>query len=167
MLISRRAARSSRKRKVGAIRSGDPHRPYFAPQVCALYLDVRSVPGQDPLATKAEISQVLSDIGLAHEIDLYHFRPGYEARNIDRLEQAVRRAHSANFGAEPPEPFVETSSMWRDLNVFNEVGISALTYGPRAAIHSYKRALTIDSLYQAARVYARTAVDLCNQEKVK
>jgi acetylornithine deacetylase/succinyl-diaminopimelate desuccinylase-like protein len=155
------------KAQVGAIRSGDPHRPYFAPQVCALYLDVRSVPGQDPLATKAEISQVLSDIGLAHEIDLYHFRPGYEARNIDRLEQAVRRAHSANFGAEPPEPFVETSSMWRDLNVFNEVGISALTYGPRAAIHSYKRALTIDSLYQAARVYARTAVDLCNQEKVK
>ena len=57
--------------------------------------------------------------------------------------------------------------MWRDLNVFNEVGIPALTYGPRAATHSYKRALTIDSLYQAARVYARTAVDLCNQEKVK
>jgi hypothetical protein len=42
------------KAQVGAIRSGDPHRPYFAPQVCTLYLDVRSVPGQDPLATKAE-----------------------------------------------------------------------------------------------------------------
>jgi hypothetical protein len=109
---------------------------------------------------------VLSDIGLAHTIELYHFRPGYEARNIDRLAQAVRRAHSGNFGTEPPEPFVETSSMWRDLNVFNELGIPALTCGPRAVTHSYKRALTIDSLYQAARVYARTAIDLCNQEKV-
>jgi acetylornithine deacetylase/succinyl-diaminopimelate desuccinylase-like protein len=155
------------KAQVGAIRSGDPHRPIFATQVCTLYLDVRSVPGQDPLATKAEISRVLSDLGLAHTIELYHFRPGYEARDIEPLEQAVRRAHAANFGSEPPAPFVETSSMWRDLNAFNEVGIPALTYGPRAAAHSYKRALTIDSLYQAARVYARTAVDLCDREKPK
>jgi acetylornithine deacetylase/succinyl-diaminopimelate desuccinylase-like protein len=154
------------KAQVGAIRSGDPHRPYFAPQICYLYLDVRSVPGQDPLATRDEISKVLSDIGLAHTIELYHFRPGHEANNIDRLADAVKRAHRANFGAEPPEPFVETSSMWRDLNVFNELGIPALTYGPRTASHSHKRALTIDSLYQAARVYARIAIDLCNQEKI-
>ena len=38
------------KVQVGAIRSGDPYRPILAPQVCHLYLDVRSVPGQDPLA---------------------------------------------------------------------------------------------------------------------
>ena len=40
------------KVQVGAIRSGDPYRPNMAPQVCDLYLDVRSVPGQDPLVTK-------------------------------------------------------------------------------------------------------------------
>jgi hypothetical protein len=55
--------------------------------------------------------------------------------------------------------------MWRDLNVFNELGIPALTYGPRSTSHSFKRALTIDSLYQAACLHARVAVDLCNQEK--
>jgi hypothetical protein len=55
--------------------------------------------------------------------------------------------------------------MWRDLNVFNEVGIPALTYGPRSTTHSFKRALSIESMYQAACVYARTAVELCNQDK--
>lgn len=51
--------------------------------------------------------------------------------------------------------------MWRDVNAFNEVGIPAITYGP----HSHKRALTVESLYQAACVYARIAVELCNEEK--
>jgi acetylornithine deacetylase/succinyl-diaminopimelate desuccinylase-like protein len=55
--------------------------------------------------------------------------------------------------------------MWRDLNVFNEVGIPALTYGPRSTTHSFKRALSIESMYQAACVYARTAVELCNHDK--
>jgi hypothetical protein len=36
-----------------------------------------------------------------------------------------------------------------------------VNYGPRSATHSFKRALTIDSLYQAACVYARTALTIC------
>jgi acetylornithine deacetylase/succinyl-diaminopimelate desuccinylase-like protein len=153
------------KVQVGAIRSGDPNRPILAPQVCHLYLDVRSVPGQDPLATKDEIAHLLIKLGLNASVELYHFRPGYEAKNIERLAETVRRAHRAHFGSEPPAAHVETSSMWRDPNVFNELGIPALTYGPRSTSHSFKRALTIDSLYQAACLYARIAVDLCNQEK--
>jgi acetylornithine deacetylase/succinyl-diaminopimelate desuccinylase-like protein len=154
------------KVQVGAIRSGDIYRPYLAPQVCHLYLDVRSVPGQDPLATRDQIRQVLAGVGLNASVQLYHFRPGYEAKNIDRLAQAVTKAHGATFNEQTPRPAqVETSSMWRDLNVFNEVGIPALTYGPRSTTHSFKRALSIESMYQAACVYARTAVELCNQDK--
>ena len=153
------------KVQIGAIRGGDPNRPTRAPQICELSLDVRSVPGQDPLRTRDEISRILRDIGLNADVELYHFRPGYEAKNIDRLIQAIGRAHRATFGEEPKPAQIETSSMWRDLNVFNEVGIPALTYGPRGAAHSHKRALTVDVLYQAACAYARIAVDLCNQEK--
>jgi acetylornithine deacetylase/succinyl-diaminopimelate desuccinylase-like protein len=154
------------KVQIGGIRSGSARRPILAPQVCHLYIDVRSVPGQDPLITKAELSKVVSDIGLKNTIELYSFRPGFEARNIDRLADAVRRAHHATFGEEPRPAQVETSSMWRDINAFNEVGIPALTYGPRSASHSFKRALSIDSLYQAACAYARIAVDVCSEEKV-
>jgi hypothetical protein len=98
-------------------------------------------------------------------VELYHFRPGYEAKGIDRLVQAIGRAHRATFGEEPKAAQIETSSMWRDLNVFNEVGIPALTYGPRGVSHSHKRALTADVLYQAACAYARIAVELCNEDK--
>jgi acetylornithine deacetylase/succinyl-diaminopimelate desuccinylase-like protein len=153
------------KVQIGAIRSGDPNRPTRAPQICELYLDVRSVPGQDPLRTRDEISQILREIGLNADVELYHFRPGYEAKGIDRLVQAIGRAHRATFGEEPKAAQIETSSMWRDLNVFNEVGIPALTYGPRGASHSHKRALTADVLYQAACAYARIAVELCNEDK--
>jgi acetylornithine deacetylase/succinyl-diaminopimelate desuccinylase-like protein len=134
--------------------------------VASLYVDVRTVPGQDPLAVKEEIRDWLAKAGVpASTIELYHFRRGYEAKNIDRLADSVRRAHVANFGSDPKPAFTATSSMWRDINVFNEVGIPALTYGPRSERHSFKRALKIDTLFQAARVYARVAMDICNQEK--
>jgi hypothetical protein len=55
--------------------------------------------------------------------------------------------------------------MWRDINIWNEVGIPAVTYGPRHESFAYRRALSIESLYQAACVYARTMVEVCNQER--
>jgi acetylornithine deacetylase/succinyl-diaminopimelate desuccinylase-like protein len=154
------------KVQIGGIRSGSARRPILAPQICHLYIDVRSVPGQDPLMTKAELSKVVSDIGLTNTVELYSFRPGFEARNIDRFADAVRRAHRATFGEDPKPAQVETSSMWRDINAFNEIGIPALTYGPRSTSHSFKRALSIDSLYQAACAYARIAIEVCSEEKV-
>lgn len=153
------------KASIGAIRAGAPTRPIVCPQLCHLYLDVRLVPDADPLAVRDEITECLSTTGVPARVELYHFRRGYEAKNVDRLVEAVTRAHVATFGTPPAAPFPETSSMWRDINIFNEVGIPALTYGPRSERHSYRRALKIESLYQSACVYARTAVDLCNQEK--
>jgi hypothetical protein len=50
-------------------------------------------------------------------------------------------------------------------NIFNEVGIPAMCYAPQAAAHQFKRAMTVESLYQAACMYARIAVDLCNQDR--
>ena len=153
------------KMQIGAIRGGDPNRPLFSSQVCELSLDVRSVPNQDPLKTRAEIGAVLAGIGLKSSVELFSFRPGFEAKNIDRLAEAVRRAHRAIFDEEPQPAPVETSSMWRDINAFNEVGIPALTYGPRSRVIAGRRALSIESLHQAALAYARIAVDICSQEK--
>src|SRR5262249_50720735 len=114
------------KVQIGAIRSGDPSRPILAPQLCELFLDVRALPGQDPLATRPECLAVPGQGGLPADIDLYHFRPGYEAKRIERLAETVRRAHRATFGEEPKMSNSETCSMWRDTNVFAEVGIPAL-----------------------------------------
>lgn len=154
------------KAQIGAIRSGDFSHGSASPEVCSLSLGVFTVPNQDPLELKEEIGAVLRAAGVpASEIELYHFRRGYEARNAERLTDAVLRAHMATFGAKPPPPNPATCSMWRDINIFNEVGIPAITYGPRSEKYPFENSLTIDSLHKAACVYARTIVDLCNQEK--
>jgi acetylornithine deacetylase/succinyl-diaminopimelate desuccinylase-like protein len=153
------------KAQIGGIRGGDLNRPLFSPQICEIALDVRSVPNQDPLRTRQELSAVLSGLGLKHSVEIFSYRPAFEAKNVDRLADAVRQAHRAIFSAEPEPAPVETSSMWRDTNAFNEVGIPALTYGPRSRAHAGKRALSIESLHHAALAYARIAVDICSQAK--
>jgi hypothetical protein len=126
---------------------------------------VRALPGQDPLAAGDEIHQLLTNLGLDNTVELYHYRRGYEAKGVERLAECVVRSHRVMFGEDPKPLRVETSSMWRDINIFNEVGIPALTYGPPALANTARYGLTIESLHQAACAYARIAVDLCNQVK--
>ena len=154
------------KAQIAAIRSGDSTALMATPQICKLYLGAFTVPGHDPLALRVEIEQALAAAGVpASEVELYLFRRGYEAKNAERITDALLRAHKATFGTDPPPPDPATCSMWRDINMFNEVGIAAVTYGPRSQRHSFRKAITIEALYQAACVYARTMVDICSQEK--
>ena len=149
------------KVQIGAIRSGEPGRPIMSPQLCHLYLDVRTPPGANPLDLRDEISAALAATGIVHDIELYLFRPGYEAKGVEPLVAALREAHRAVVGGDPPPVRGPTASMWRDSNVFAELGIAVVNYGPRADAHAFKRALPAESLYQAACVYARTALAIC------
>ena len=154
------------KAQIAAIRSGDSTALMATPQICSLYLGAFTVPGHDPLALRVEIEQALAAAGVpASEVELYLFRRGYEAKNAERITDALRRAHQATFGTDPPPPNPATCSMWRDINMFNELGIPAVTYGPRSERHSFRKAITIEALYQAACVYARTMVDICSRGK--
>jgi acetylornithine deacetylase/succinyl-diaminopimelate desuccinylase-like protein len=154
------------KAQVGAVRGGHSTAVMSTPQVCSVYLCAFIVPGQDPLALKVEIELALVAAGVpATDVELYLFRPGYEAKNAERIIDAVQRAHVATFGTTPSSPDPATCSMWRDINSFNEVGIPAITYGPRAQRHSYRKAISVEAMYQSACVYARTMMDICNQEK--
>jgi acetylornithine deacetylase/succinyl-diaminopimelate desuccinylase-like protein len=154
------------KAQIGAIRGGDSTGIGGCPEVCRIYLGAFTVPGQNPLELRDEIEEVLRAAGVPPtEVEIYHFRRGYEAQNAERIKESLLRAHNATFGAPPPRPNPATCSMWRDVNIFNEVGIPAITYGPRSESHSERRSFKTESLYQAACVYARLIVDLCNQEK--
>lgn len=149
------------KVQIGAIRSGEPTRPFMSPQLCHLYLDVRAVPGANPLDLRDEIDAALQATGIDHQIELYLFRPGYEAKGVEPVVAALTEAHRAVIGGDPPPVVGPTASMWRDSNVFAELGIPVVNYGPRSAGHAFKRALTVESLYQAACVYARAALAIC------
>lgn len=154
------------KAQVGAIKGGESVSLSSTPQMCAVYVGAFIVPGQDPLVLKDEIEAAVRSAGVpATEVECYYYHPGHEAKHAERIVAAVRKAHDATFDTPPPAPDPATNSMWRDINSFNEVGIPAITYGPRSTRHSFRRSLTIDSLYRAACVYARVIVDICNQEK--
>lgn len=155
------------KAQVGAIRGGVSHAVDSTPQICTIYLGAFTPPAADPLSIRSEILRELSAGGVSpSEVELYAWRPGYVAKGAERLHEAIVHAHQATFdGQVPPPNDPATASMWRDINVWNELGIPALTYGPRSNRHSYRRALSIESLYDSACVYARVIVDICSTAK--
>jgi len=55
--------------------------------------------------------------------------------------------------------------MWRDVNMFNEVGIPSICYGPPRGQEPYSddgnRAVRAPDMVAATKVYALTAMNLC------
>lgn len=154
------------KMSINAIRSGYPYGITSTPQVCSLYIDGRILPEANPLDVREELRDLLAKVGEKNaRIELYVYRRGYEAQNIAPFVETVRRCHAQVF-PEPPRPVATAvSSMWRDTNMFNQMGIPSLSYGPRSASHASRRSFTLQSLHQAAEVYARIACDVCNQDR--
>jgi acetylornithine deacetylase/succinyl-diaminopimelate desuccinylase-like protein len=152
------------KVNVGAIRGGQPWLILQNPELCMIYLDIRTVPGQDSAVIGHELRALLKEASLEGEVEQFLNRPGYEAQGVQPLVQALDAAHEFQFGtdceiATPPE-----CSMWRDHNVFNELGIPALTYGPPGVAGAGTLAVKKADLLQAARVYALTALALCGAQ---
>lgn len=149
------------KVNIGAIRGGDPTMIIQSPEVCCIYIDVRTVPGQRSELVAGELEDLLRDVGVEGRVEQFVNRPGYEARGIEPLVEALDEAHTTEFArpSEIADPAV--CSMWRDHNVFNEMGIPALTYGPTGIVGDGQFAMAIPDLVHAARVYALTALAVC------
>lgn len=153
------------KASINAIRSGYPYNLTSAPQVCQFFVDTRILPGANPLDVRDELRGVLAGVGVEGTVELFLYRPGFEALGAERLIDTVRRAHDQVFDT-PPEIVGEpVTSMWRDTNAFNELGIPAISYAPRSRAHAAKKSFKIKDLTDAAVVYARIAMDLCNQDR--
>ena len=148
---------------IGAIRGGTPYFITRTSEICAIYVDVRLVPGQDPLLVRAELMEMLDSLGAPGEVELFVYRRGHEPGDLGPFLETLRNAHTRVIGGdlELAEPLV--SSMWRDVTVFNEMGIPSITYGPRRALQA--ETMRVDDLVLAARVYAELALELCNRPK--
>ena len=75
----------------------------------------------------------------------------------------MKKSHRGEFGTELELAAPVISSMWRDVSIFNEMGIPSITYGPPRNING--QSMTVDDMAQAAEMYARIAVEVCSQEK--
>jgi len=149
------------KVSIGAIRSGVPYKITKAPSICHLYVDVRINPDQDLLSVQRELEEALAGVRVPVTVEPFAFRRGYEGKDVDGVVQAVERAHARVIGGTPGRPVVPITSMWRDSNVFNEVGMPTVVYGPGASVGGGNFAIEIESLVNAARVYAAIAMELC------
>ena len=153
------------KASVNAVRSGYPFNLTSAPQVAQLFVDTRILPGANPLDLRDELRGVLASIGVEGTVELFLYRPGFEAVGAERLIETVRHNHDLVFDAPPAIVGDPVTSMWRDTNAFNELGIPAISYAPRSTSHAARKAFKVKDLQDAALVYARIAMDLCNQER--
>ena len=94
------------------------------------------------------------------------FKSGYAAPrdSIAPLLGEIETAHRYVRDVEMPE-YAEDAvvGMWRDTNVYNRVGIAALTFGPsrgRAGIQG-TGFVELDDFVDGAKIYALTALSIC------
>lgn len=153
------------KVNIGAIRGGVPYRITRTLQFCDLHLDVRMPPKADPLVIRSEIEQVMKDNGLEGTVEMTTYRPGYEGKGVEPLVEAITASHRHVLRGDPKPVIPSFSSMWRDISVYNEVGIPAVTYGPALGAGGGNATMRVDDLLNASRIYALTALELCNRTK--
>ncbi len=153
------------KASVNAIRSGYPFSLTSAPQVAAFYVDTRILPGANPMDVRDELRAVLKTAGVEGTVELFVYRPGFEAKGAERLIETIKRCHAQTFSTPPAIVADAVTSMWRDTNAFNELGIPAISYAPRAQSHATTKSFKAKDLTDAALVYARIAMDRCGQDR--
>jgi acetylornithine deacetylase/succinyl-diaminopimelate desuccinylase-like protein len=149
---------------IGAVRGGNAYHVTRTSELCAVYLDVRLVPDQDPLAARAELRRILRKMGIPGDVELFLYRRSYQAEEPGLLLESLEASHDRVVGGSLEIADYPFSSMWRDISIFNEMGIPAITYGPGAAVRG-SLSMRIADLLQAAQVYADLAIRVCSREK--
>jgi acetylornithine deacetylase/succinyl-diaminopimelate desuccinylase-like protein len=154
------------KVNIGAIEGGAPFRPNYFPGVCSVYVDVRFPPQVRPVLVQLEIERVLAPLGIEYEVEVYKSLLGQEGKGVEPLVESLEAVHQYLFGEKlrPEKP--ERASIWTDTNVYNELGIPAVKFGPRGKrIGPRAEELAIDDMVKAAQVYALVALDICNRAR--
>jgi acetylornithine deacetylase len=151
------------KVSIGAIRAGAPYKPSTTPRQCSIYVDVRVPPPVQFTQVERELRAAVASAGVGGSVECFMSRKGYEGKNVEPLVDAIGRAHQAVRGTPPPPIDTPETSMWRDINVFNEIGIPAATFGmPRkSAPDAPERFVEIQDIVDAAKMYALVAMDIC------
>jgi acetylornithine deacetylase/succinyl-diaminopimelate desuccinylase-like protein len=132
---------------------------------CDVFIDVRILPGKNPNDVKSELKELTRKLQIESEVSLFQYSRGHIAKGAEPLIAAIQTAHRYVLNSEPPEPPSAETSMWRDLNVFNEIGIPSVCYGPprqrEPLSGAQNRAMKIADLVEATKVYALTALLIC------
>lgn len=148
------------KMQVGAIRGGLPYFIIGGTEVCELYLDCRITPGMKPKVIYSDLKKILSDLGITADVELFLFRQGYEADEVEIAPyiEDLNKAHRVVFGKNVEMSTPGFSSMWRDHNIFNEYQVPSVTYGPP------RYCPTLEEMLQCTKAYAMLALEVAMKE---
>jgi len=155
---------------IGAIRGGVPYKPYRTSGICSIYVDVRIPPNKGILSIKHQLEQLVKSLDMEADIQIYLYRPGYEGKNVFKIVKSVEETYLKIFGKKPEKVPTPVTSMWRDINIFNGVGIPAITFGPprcsaKELQESKGKFLRKQDLVNTAKIYALVALNICDYEK--
>ncbi len=154
------------KVNIGAIEGGAPYKPNYLPGVCNIYVDVRTPPQVRPLTVQHEVDSVLSTLGIKYDLEFYRSLMGYEGKGVEPLVQSLEEVHQYLFNEKPKPETPERASIWTDTNVYNELGIPAIKFGPRGKnVGPRREEIKIDDMVKAAQVYTLVALDICNRDR--
>jgi acetylornithine deacetylase len=158
---------------IAAIRGGMPWRLARNPFECSLYLDIRTVPGQNSEPVKRSLRRVLQAYAAAHAKPepLLEFFVNDPPTTIDESELITRTlcdSHRRVTGADSPFIMRRTGA---DSTHLNRYDVKCITYGPggrnhpdaKALMHAVGEHAHVENLANAARVYLDAALTLCSQ----
>jgi acetylornithine deacetylase/succinyl-diaminopimelate desuccinylase-like protein len=151
------------KVSIGAIRGGQPFKPSMNAKSCSIYLDVRIPPSLDLSVVQEELRKVVLSQGLGGEIECFMFRKGYEGKNVQPLVDAIGRAYNSIRRHTLPAVSSENISVWRDSNIFSELGIPAVNFAPprKRASGLEEEFVEVQDLLDSSKMYALIALDIC------
>lgn len=151
------------KVNIGAIRGGLPYSPSQTAASCSIYLDIWLPPEMKLDEMLEELQYVLDSTGLNLRPEVYLYRRGHIGQGIEKLVRGVSQAYREICTNDPPDVSEDITSMWRDTNVYNEMGIPSLTFGPtrHQSPDFPNKYLTVEDLEMTARIYCKTAIEIC------
>lgn len=144
----------------------EPFRPSRTPPSCDLYLDVRLPPGMSPLEVKHELERLLSQLPFECRIEMFRSQRGYEGTGagVDYLCSIVEKAYKYVFQSKPPPAPPSICSMWTDTNLYWEIGIPAVKWGPSETLkYPDRKTVEIPGLVGATKIYSLIALEVCGE----
>jgi succinyl-diaminopimelate desuccinylase len=137
------------------------------PDHCYSTLDIRTVPGQDHDRLRADMENILAELGskdpdFMAEMDVIESRPWTETDREDPIVKASVESYRTVTGKEPIFNGVPGAT---DGTFLHLAGIPIVTTGAgdRHIPHQINEYIELDELIEASKIYAQTAMLFLNQ----
>jgi acetylornithine deacetylase/succinyl-diaminopimelate desuccinylase-like protein len=161
---------------VAAIRGGAPWRLSRNPYECSLYLDIRTVPGQNVDGVKRDLRKVLRGFAERKGIDepklhVYVSDPPLLLDDKLAIIEALGSAQKDVTGGRPPNIIRRPGADAVHLTAY---GVPCVAFGPggrmhpdaknASSMHAFGEHVLVEDCVPAAKIYLAMALDLCSRK---